>query len=83
MRSRIKRLEGDAEGLYYVSIPQNDGTVKRFSQSAFLEAWSTSVKRLCGEDVPEHPMSAAFRNSLDPNFHNCLIARQSREEEVS
>jgi hypothetical protein len=83
MRNRLRRLEGEAEGLYYVSIPQYDGPPKRFPQSAFLEAWSTSVKRLCGEDVPEHPMSTAFRNSPDPDFHNCLIARQSREEMVS
>jgi len=75
VRNRLRRLERAAEKASgMISIPQNDGTVKRFPESAFLEAWSTSVKRLCGEDVPEHPVSTAAANSPDPDWHNCFVA---------
>jgi hypothetical protein len=74
MRSRLKRLEHAAEGRYFVTIPQWDGPPKRFSHAEIREAFSVSVKRLCGEDLPEHPVSTAAANSPDPDWYRCFVA---------
>ncbi len=75
MRDRLRRAERRAEELGgYVRIPQKDGPPKQFPQAAVLEAFKTAVQRLCGEDVPEHPLSTAAANSPDPDWYNCFVA---------
>ena len=69
LRGWIKRLERDARE-EMPEIPQKDGTVKRFPQSAGLEAYMNFMDRLgAGEDAPpEHPLIAAARNSSEPKW---------------
>ena len=65
-RDKVKRLERLAEG-DVIEIPQQDGTVARFPQSASADAVLNFFDRLgAGEDAPpEHPLLAAARNSSD------------------
>jgi len=69
LRGWIKRLERDARE-EMLEIPQKDGTVKRFPQSAGMEAYMNFMDRLgAGEDAPpEHPLIAAARNSSEPKW---------------
>ncbi len=67
LRDRLRRLEREAEG-EMVSVPQKDGTAKRFPQSALREAVMTNMKRLRGEDVPHHPLGVAAAESPDPEW---------------
>jgi hypothetical protein len=69
MRGRIKKLEHAARG-EMVEVPQRDGTVKRFPESALADAYINLCERLgAGEDAPaEHPLLVAARNSPDPEW---------------
>ena len=69
MKNRVKRLERAVEE-EVIAIPQQDGTVRRFPQSAGLEAFTNLMERLgAGEEAPpEHPMIEAARNSSDPKW---------------
>ncbi len=67
LKDRLKRLEKEAEG-EMVSVPQKDGTAKRFPQSALQEAFMTNMKRLRGEDVPHYPLGVAAAESPDPEW---------------
>jgi hypothetical protein len=69
VRSRIKRLEREAQGLM-IEILQKDGTIARFPQSAGKEACLNWFDRLgAGDDAPpEHPMLVAVRNTSDPEW---------------
>lgn len=75
LRGRLRKLERDAEEEMIV-IPQNDGTVKKFPQSAGIDAYMNLLDRLgAGEDAPpEHPLIAAARNSSDPQFSESFFA---------
>ena len=42
-----------------VSIPQQDGSVKRFPPLALAEAFEANARRLDGEDVEPHPLTTA------------------------
>ena len=74
-RDKLKRLERLAEE-EMVSIPQQDGTVAKFPQSASADAVLNFFDRLgAGEDAPpEHPLLAAARNSSDPWWRNSFYA---------
>ncbi len=61
--------EGDV-----VSIPQRGGPPARFPESALKNAFLSAVRRTCGEDVPEHPLSTAARNSPDPQWRDSVVA---------
>jgi hypothetical protein len=66
LRRWLQKLERAAEdGM--ISIPQIDGTVKRFPASASRDAYLNLFERMgAGEDAPpEHPLLAAVRNSSD------------------
>jgi hypothetical protein len=67
LRDKLKRLERLSEG-EVITIPQQDGSVARFPQSAAREAYSNVMTRLgAGDDAPpEHPLIEAARNSSDP-----------------
>ncbi len=67
LRGKLRRLEREAEG-EMVFVPQEDGTVKRFPQSALQESFLTNMKRLRGEDVPPHPLGVAAAESPDPEW---------------
>ncbi|CAA9468760.1 MAG: hypothetical protein AVDCRST_MAG02-3450 [uncultured Rubrobacteraceae bacterium] len=67
LKDRIRRLEKEAEG-EMVLVPQKDGTVRRFPQSALQESFMTNMRRLKGEDVPHHPLGVAAAESPDPEW---------------
>ena len=72
---RLRRLEREAEEEMIV-IPQKDGTVKRFPQSAGIDAFTNLFDRLgAGEDAPpEHPLIEAARNSSEPEWAKSFFA---------
>ena len=70
---RLRRLERLAEEEMGV-IPQRDGTARRFPEGALPDAFVNAVRRACGEDVPEHPLSRAARNSSDPEWRDSAFA---------
>ncbi len=61
LRGWLRRLEKDAQG-EMIEIPQKDGTVKKFPQSAARDAFLS----LC--EGRDHPLLAAARNSSDLSF---------------
>jgi len=67
-----------------ISISQKDGTVRRFPQSAGLEAFINLMNRLgAGEKAPpEHPMIEACRNSSDPKWAESFYAANDPGEGV-
>jgi hypothetical protein len=73
LRDRLRRLEREAEG-EVVFVPQKDGTVKRFPQSALQESFTTNMKRLRGEDVPHHPLGVAAAQSPGPEWSRSLYS---------
>ncbi len=75
LRGFVRRLERLSEGKVIV-IPQRDGTVARFPQSAARDAFINLMDRLgAGEDAPpEHPLIAAARNSSEPEWANSIYA---------
>jgi hypothetical protein len=75
MRQRLKRLERRSE----IAIPQRDGTVKRFPESALAEAYLNLMDRwrsgaMGGDTPPEHPLLEAARNSSDPTWAQSVWA---------
>jgi hypothetical protein len=82
LKDRIRRLQRRAEGPV-VSIPQTDGTVKRFPEGALREAFLEDVGRTTGRighDTPVHPLLVAARNSSDPTWPGSFFAGASAGE---
>ena len=75
LKDRLRRLEKEAEG-EVVFVPQKNGTVKRFPQSALQESFLTNMKRLRGEDVPHHPLGVAAAESPDPEWSRSLYSAE-------
>ncbi len=73
LRDRLRSLRRESKG-EFVEIPQPDGTVKRFPQNAMQEAFINECKRLRGEDIPVHPLTADARNSPDPEWNRSGFA---------
>jgi hypothetical protein len=75
LRAFIRRLERLSEGEVIV-IPQKDGTVARFPQSAARDAFTNLMDRMgAGADAPpEHPLIAAARNSSEPEWAESIYA---------
>jgi hypothetical protein len=73
LRDRLAKLE-KAKGSGMVFIPQPDGTVKRFPQSAPQDSFLTNMKRLRGEDVPPHPLGVAAAQSSDPEWSRSMFS---------
>src|SRR5215211_6807632 len=69
LRDKLKRLER-ARRKEMIAIPQKDGTIRRFPQSAVKDAYANLMARMgAGEDAPpEHPLLEAARNSSDPGW---------------
>ena len=70
---RVRKLERVSKR-GTVHIPQEDGTYKSFPQTALKAAFLNEVRRMRGEDVPEHPLTTAAANSRDPNWSNSFFA---------
>lgn len=81
LRGWIKRLERHARE-EMIEVPQQDGTVKRFPQSAARDAFANLMNRLgAGEDAPpEHPMIQAARNSSEPAWSESFYAAGDPDE---
>ncbi len=75
IRDKLRRLERLAEG-EMLTIPQQDGTVAKFPQSALRDAMANFFDRLgAGEAAPpEHPLIQAARNSSDPKWTDSFFA---------
>ena len=75
MRAKLRRLERLAEG-NVVAIPQRDGTVRRFPESALKDAYLNVCARMGagGNAPPEHPLLEAARNSTDPEWSGSIFA---------
>jgi hypothetical protein len=67
LSGRLKRLEREARK-ELVEIPQRDGTVKRFPQSALMEAFLYLVKVTVGDasSTEEPEIFEALRNAREP-----------------
>ena len=76
LRGWLRRLERQSEGAGVVSIPQVDGSVRRFPEYELREAYSNLMQRLgAGDDAePEHPLVEAARNSSDPAWTSSVYA---------
>ena len=70
---RVRKLERVSKR-EAVHIPQEDGTVKSFPQSALQGAFLNEVRRIRGEDVPEHPLTKAVSTSSDLNWSNSFFS---------
>lgn len=83
LRDRLRRLEEAAEGQMLV-IPQRDGTIRKFPQSAGEEAFTNLMDRLgTGEDAPpEHPLIAAARNSSEIRWSSPSYAVEDPQAHV-
>jgi hypothetical protein len=75
VRDRVQRLERLLEG-EFISIPQKDGSIKRFPPCAFEEAFLCAMARIgAGEDAPpRHPLLEAARNSSDPRWRESYFS---------
>ena len=75
LRDRLRRSEREAEGEMVV-VPQKDGTMKRFPQSALQESFMVNMQRLRGEDVPHHPLGVAVAESPDPEWSRSFYSAE-------
>jgi hypothetical protein len=83
LRGWIKKLERANQGEQIV-IPQKDGTVARFPETATAEAFGHEAHRMDliyrGEDPGEaHPLTVAKRNALHPGEYVFDADRQPRK----
>jgi hypothetical protein len=59
-----------------MTIPQRDGTVKRFPERDLRPAFANALDRSLGRsgpDEPEHPVCVAARNSSDPKWRDSFF----------
>lgn len=73
--ARLRKQEQAAEE-QIIAVPQQDGTVRRFPQSAGMDAYMNLIDRMgAGEDAPpEHPLIVAASNSSDPTWSESFYA---------
>jgi hypothetical protein len=83
LKGRIRKLEeGLAEGM--ITIPQRDGTLRRFPPDAGEVALLNFIERIGrGEDAPaEHPLMEAARNSSKPKWAGSVFVASDPDEWV-
>jgi hypothetical protein len=75
LKGRIRKLEEELTG-EMITIPQLDGTLKRFPPGAGKDALLNFIDRIGrGEDAPaEHPLMEATRNSSEPKWAGSFFA---------
>jgi hypothetical protein len=83
LKEQLERLKRAARG-EEIRIPQRDGTVARFPESAAADAYQNWLERMgAGEDAPaEHPMLAAVRNSTGPEWRSSAYMVEDPDEHV-
>ena len=88
LRDRLRRLQRAAEGPI-VTIPQKDGTIRRFPERELGSAYVDALDRALGEkglrhepEQPEHPICTAARNSSDPQWRESLYVQERPEKPV-
>lgn len=88
LRDRIKRLQRAAEGPV-VSIPQRDGTVKRFPERELGPAFVDALDRAVGKkglrhepEQAEHPLCVAARNSSEPDWSDSVYVQERPDHPV-
>jgi hypothetical protein len=81
LKGRLRKLQEELTGKM-ITIPQRDGTVRRFPAGTDKEAFTNLMDRLgAGEDAPpEHPMLAAVRNSSDPGWRGTFYFMEDPDE---
>ncbi len=67
LRTWLKRLERESRE-EFIEIPQKDGTIKRFPQSAGMEALLSLI------DGCDHPLARAARESSEPKWANSFYS---------
>lgn len=67
LRAWVNRLERESRG-ELVRIPQMDGSVATFPQSALGEAAAVTFAKMRGESVEQHPLNLAAQSSSDPQW---------------
>jgi hypothetical protein len=76
LRKRLSALEKKNT----ITIPQQDGTVRKFPESALRDAYLNLMQRLRSESEedapPEHPLLEAARNSSDPFWTQSAWAKE-------
>ena len=72
LRESLRRLKRAARG-EMIAIPQRDGTVRHFPQSAAAEAFIS----LC--DGRDHPLLVAVRNSSDTKWSKSVYSTHPAE----
>ena len=74
-KDMLRRLERRAEEDILL-IPQQDGTVAKFSRAAYRDAFLCTMARVRGgADVPpRHPLLEAARNSSDPRWRESYFS---------
>ena len=73
LKDALRRLRRASEPLV-VTIEQPDGPPAKFPESQLKEAFLTTSRRACGEDVEPHPLALAAGRSPDPGWSNSLYA---------
>ena len=78
LRDALRRLRRQSEGAV-VTIEQPDGPPAKFPESQLGDAFVTTTRRNCGENIPPHPLSLAAGRSPDPEWANSLYADDGAE----
>jgi hypothetical protein len=83
LKGRIRKLEEELTG-EMITIPQRDGTLRRFPPGAGKDALLNFIDRIgSGEDAPpEHPLMEAARNSSEPKWAGSFFAVEDPDEWV-
>jgi hypothetical protein len=83
LKGRIRKLEEELTG-EMITIPQRDGTLRRFPPGAGKDALLNFIDRIgLGEDAPpEHPLMEAARNSSEPKWAGSFFAVEDPDEWV-
>jgi len=83
LKGRLRKLQEELTG-EMITIPQSDGTVRRFPPGAGEAALLNFIERIgAGEDAPaEHPLMEAARNSCEPKWAGSFFAVNDPDEWV-
>lgn len=72
-----------------LTIPYQDGTVKRFPERDLGSAYVEAIDRVVGKkglrhepEQPEHPLCVAARNSSDPQWWDSPYVQERPEKPV-
>jgi hypothetical protein len=75
LKGRLRKLEAELTG-ETITIPQRDGTLRRFPPGVGEAALLNFVERIGagGDAPPEHPLMEAARNSSEPKWAGSFFA---------